>query len=82
MKYTINHAYSSRRDGQQFGPWQAGDVVELEPADAEWVNRDSPGCLAEAKAKAKAETKADDGGERQQQPTADRQHRGGRNRSS
>lgn len=70
--YTLNHAYSASRDGRQFGPWEAGETVELEPVDAEWIERDSPGALSEAKA-AK-------GGERQKPPAADRQHRGGANR--
>lgn len=75
--YRLNHAYTARRDGVTFGPWQAGETVDLEPADAEWIERDSPGALAEVKAKAIKEPD----GERQQPPTADRQHRGGRNRS-
>lgn len=71
MRYEVKHAYASTRDGLRFGPWKPGEVVELEPADAEWILRDSPGSLSEAKAKA---------AEREQPPAADRQHRGGRNR--
>lgn len=70
-RYELNHAYGSARDGLRFGPWQAGEVVDLDPADAEWIERDSPGALTEVKAKAK---------EREQPPAADRQHRGGRTR--
>jgi hypothetical protein len=73
-KYTVVHAYSARRDGLQFGPWQPDDVVDLEQADAEWILRDSPGSLAPA-ADEPAET-----GERQKLAGRDRQHRGGANR--
>lgn len=69
--YTLNHAYGASRDGRRFGPWEAGETVELEPADAEWIERDSPGALVDVKAGK---------GERQKPPTADRQHRGGANR--
>lgn len=68
--YTVTRSYTSRRDGQTFGPWVEGDQVDLTAEDADWVNRDSPGTLAEPKP------------ERQQAPTADRQHRGGRNRGN
>lgn len=44
--YTLNHAYEAYRDGTRFGPWQAGDVVNLDLADAEWVERDSAGALS------------------------------------
>lgn len=74
--YEVKHGYRSRRDGQDYGPWEAGQTVELTEADAEWVNRDSPGCLAEAEP-AKA-----DKPERAKQPAADRQHRGGANRGA
>jgi hypothetical protein len=69
MDYTVNHAYTSRRDGLQLGPWRPGDVVALEAADAEWVNRDSPGCLLPT-----------DAVQRQKPAGRDRQHRGGANR--
>lgn len=74
--YTVVHAYGARRDGRQFGPWQPGEVVDLDPADAEWVLRDSPGALEPADA-APAE-----GAERQKPAGRDRQHRGGANRRS
>jgi hypothetical protein len=47
-RYVAGHAYTARRDGHTFGPWAAGDVVELDQADADWVNRDSPGALDSA----------------------------------
>jgi len=73
-RYEVRHAYQASRDGRQFGPWVAGDTVELEAADAEWVDRDSPGCLLAAGGVLEAPA-------RQQPAGADRQHRGGRNRS-
>lgn len=45
--YEFQGNYESFRDGRRFGPWVAGDVVQLDPVDAEWVERDSPGVLAE-----------------------------------
>lgn len=73
--YTVQHNYRSTRDGQEYGPWVAGDVVQLDRADADWVNRDSPGCLAEPEPEPKP-------AKRQAAPAADRQHRGGRNRGA
>lgn len=76
-KYTVNHAYRSFSDGVQYGPYEPGTVVELVAADAEWVNRDSPGCLTEVGTKpAKAEET-----ERQAAAAPNRQHKGGRNRA-
>ncbi|WP_328465528.1 hypothetical protein OHA21_43825 [Actinoplanes sp. NBC_00393] len=75
-KFTVNHAYKASRDGQQLGPWKPGDVVDLEQADADWVNRDSPGCMSPTSA-APAE-----GAARQRSASKDRQHRGGANRSN
>jgi hypothetical protein len=72
--FTVAHAYAARRDGRQLGPWQAGDVVDLEGDDADWVNRDSPGCLTPVDA-APAEQPG-----RQKPAGRDRQHRGGQNR--
>lgn len=48
--YELRHNYESYRDGLRFGPWKAGDTVNLEAADAEWVERDSPGTLGNAPA--------------------------------
>lgn len=44
-RYLVVHRYSAVRDGQQLGPWQPGDEVELTEADAAWVCRDSAGVL-------------------------------------
>lgn len=74
-RYTVAHRYTSQRDGQTFGPWEPGDEVELEQADAEWVNRDSPGALALPAPPAKAAP-------RQAAPAPDRQHRGSKNRGT
>lgn len=40
--YRVNHSYRSSTQG----PFEAGAVLELDEAVAEWVNRDSPGCLS------------------------------------
>lgn len=47
--YKLGHDYEAYRDGQRFGPWTAGGLVELDDADAEWVERDSPGALSAVK---------------------------------
>lgn len=44
-RFAVQHSYTARRDGQTFGPWVAGDEADLQPVDAEWVERDSPGTL-------------------------------------
>lgn len=46
-EYVVNHRYASSRDGQKLGPWRAGQRVRLDPADAAWINHDSPGALSE-----------------------------------
>lgn len=43
--YKLNGSYEAYRDGVRFGPWVKGDLVNLDEADAEWVERDSPGVL-------------------------------------
>jgi hypothetical protein len=78
--FEVQHAYRSTRDGVQFGPWQAGETVELSEADAEWVCRDSPGCLLAAGGIVEATPEPKDGEERQKPVGANRQHRGSRNR--
>lgn len=45
-RYLVNHNYRSFSDGRAYGPFEAGQTVELVETDAEWVNRDSPGCLS------------------------------------
>jgi hypothetical protein len=67
--YQVVHRYTARRDGETFGPWEAGDAIDLADADAEWVNRDSPGALEPVKPKAPV-------------PAKDRQHRGGSTRGA
>ena len=72
MIFTVQHAYSARRDGRQFGPWSAGDSVDLDPGDAEWIERDSPGALQADPPAAPA---------REKPPTPNRQARPAANRS-
>lgn len=83
-RYEVRHAYRSTRDGQQFGPWHAGDAVELSEADADWVNRDSPGCLLAAGGvvEGAAPSSGEGDPERQKPAGRNRQHRGGANRAS
>lgn len=69
-RYVVQHSYHSSADGQQWGPWEEGQEIELDEDRAEWVERDSAGTLKPVAAK---ETKP-------KPPTADRQHRGGANR--
>ena len=73
--YTVQHRYGSRNGEQTFGPWEAGETVDLTEDEADWVNRDSAGCLELAKPDAPKRP------ERQQPKAADRQHRGGSNRA-
>jgi hypothetical protein len=42
-RYAILHRYGSGT----YGPWEIGTTVELLPSEADWVNHDSPGTLAE-----------------------------------
>ena len=59
-RYTVNQNYRAERSDATltvFGPWAAGDVVEVDEADAEWVNADSAGTLSPAPAKAKPAAK-------------------------
>jgi hypothetical protein len=42
-RYAVVHRYSST----DHGPWDEGTTIELDEASADWVNRDSPGTLAE-----------------------------------
>lgn len=74
--YEVAHAYSAWRDGRRFGPWQAGDVVDLEPDDADWVCRDSPGALWLVAETVDSEPEP----EREKPASPNRQARPGRNR--
>lgn len=47
-RYAVTQNYSAERVGHdlvRFGPWAAGDEVEVDEADAEWINADSAGTL-------------------------------------
>lgn len=62
-RYTVNHAYAAERTDANlttFGPWAEGDVVEVDEADAEWVNADSAGTLSPAAKATKATAKKSD----------------------
>jgi hypothetical protein len=72
-RYAVRWPYFARRDGRSFGPWAAGEAVELSHDDAEWVERDSPGVLT-PKGSAKVAPA------REAETPANRQHRGGRTR--
>lgn len=41
--YLVNHSYSNGREHN----YDAGMRIEIDQAEAEWINRDSPGCLSE-----------------------------------
>lgn len=76
-QYRVNHAYRAWRDGRQFGPYEPDTIVDLDPADADWVNRDSPGALSPAQPEPEPQAPA----EREAAPAPNRQARGGRNRA-
>jgi len=52
-RYLVKHKYRS----SAYGPWVAGDHVELDPGQAAWVNHDSPGTLEEVDPQKQAEEK-------------------------
>lgn len=56
-RYEVQHSYRSN----DYGPYERGTQVEMDPAEADWINRDSPGTLREidpeAQAKAKREAR-------------------------
>lgn len=84
-RYIVQHRYASMRDGDRWGPWDAGQPIDLSEADAAWVNTDSPGCLALPEPEPEPEPPTDEDPEpqpeRQQTTTVNRQHRSGRTRS-
>ena len=93
-RYVVQHRYASKRDGVQWGPWDAGQPIDLREDDAAWVNLDSPGCLAlEVQVPPPAapvepeptpdleQVDGDVDGEREGRPSRNRQARPGRNRS-
>lgn len=79
-RYTVVRRYRSFTDGRWFGPFEPGAVVELSTADAEWVNRDSPGTLTPF-VEPQPEPTPTPEPERQAPATPNRQHKGGRNRA-
>lgn len=83
-RYLVNHGYRSFSDGRQFGPFTAGETVELDSAEADWVNRDSPGCLAPSPAEEPAADPADAEDEPAEEPAPqpNRQHKPARKRAA
>lgn len=57
-RYEVGHDYASWRDGKRLGPWEKGAVVDVDEADAEFVEVDSPGALKAVKAEKPAAKKA------------------------
>ena len=50
-RFTVNHAYRAERSDANltvFGPWSAGEEVEVDQVDADWINADSQGALVPA----------------------------------
>lgn len=88
-RYIVQHRYSSSRDGALWGPWAAGQPIDLRPEDAAWCNTDSPGLLVEyvepepdpEPAVEEADT-PEEPAERNTAPAKDRMHRGGRRRTA
>lgn len=73
-RFTVAHRYASSHNGRQFGPWEPGTEVELDEADAAWVERDSPGVFAAPEPEPEPE--------RQAKPAPNRMAKGGRNRGA
>lgn len=81
MRYTVMQSYRAERDGDVFGPWEAGQEIELEPVDAEWVNRDAPGTLEGGDLERVEDDASGEGpAKRQARPAPNRQHKGAGNR--
>lgn len=84
--YRITRAYQANRDGATWGPYAPDQLLDLREDDADWLNRDSPG-LAVPHVEAPPEPELDPGPAqepptRDATPTANRQHRGTRRRST
>lgn len=94
-RYTVQRRYQSSRDGAQWGPWAAGQPIDLREDDAAWCNTDSPGLLVEyvepapepapepePEPEPAEDDKAEEPAERDAAPAKDRMHRGGRRRTA
>lgn len=44
-RFKLTRDYTAVCDGRQYGPWPAGQLVELEADESAWIERDSPGAL-------------------------------------
>lgn len=87
-RYVIQHRYQSTRDGTLWGPYDAGQEIDLREDDAGWLERDSPGLLKPftepepVPEPEPVEEPADtDDNQRDATATRDRMHRGGRRRT-
>ncbi len=90
-RFKVNHHYGSNNNGQQYGPWRVGTVVDVADDEAAWINRDSPGTLSPdepapdamlelAGSQPPADEDKDDEAVQPKPPTRDRMHRGSRKR--
>ncbi|HEU4542205.1 MAG TPA: hypothetical protein VFR23_13840 [Jiangellaceae bacterium] len=52
-RYEVQHSYRSN----DYGPFEKGTQIELDPAEAEWINKDSPGTLVEVDPEEQAKAK-------------------------
>jgi hypothetical protein len=43
--YRVNHNYAAASGEKTFGPWDEGVDIEVDDADATWINTDSPDTL-------------------------------------
>lgn len=61
-RYTVRHRYRAVLDHQAV-QLEKGSTVDLDDAQAEWVNRDSPGCLEpeRQKRRSRKDSEGDDG---------------------
>jgi hypothetical protein len=87
-RFVVQHRYTSLRDGTRWGPWEAGQPIDLNDSDAAWVNTDSPGCLVlyvepdpEPEPVVVDEEPVDES-DREAKPARNRQYKGGRNRAA
>ena len=62
------------------GPWQAGDVIELDDQTAEWVKRDCPGIIADLTPSLSPTRRGEEGERALDAPPGDRMVKKGRTR--
>lgn len=49
-QYKVVSAYAGKVNGRAHVRWKVGSEVDIDKADADWVNRDAPGTLTAVKA--------------------------------